>query len=95
MLYLDGCPNYPPTMALIREVAGELGVNVCLVPVEIRDTADAERCRFLGSSTVQVNGVDIEPSGRNRTEHSWGCRLYEGAGVPPREMIVAAIRELL
>ena len=92
VLYLEGCPNYPPTLTLVREVAAELGINAHLIPVQVKDSADAERCRFPGSSTVRVNGVDIEPSARHRTEHGWGCRRYGGTGVPPREMIVAAMR---
>jgi hypothetical protein len=95
VLYLEGCPNYPPTLTLVRDVAAELGINACVVPVEVKDSADAERCLFLGSPTVRVNGVDIEPSARNRTDYGWGCRRYGDAGVPPREMIAAAIREQL
>ncbi len=93
VLYLENCPNYPPTLRLVREVAEGLSVNVCVIPVQVRDSADAERRGFLGSPTVRVNGVDIEPAARGRTRHLWGCRLYPGGGVPTRELIIAAIRE--
>ncbi|MGB9623262.1 MAG: DF family (seleno)protein [Phycisphaerae bacterium] len=93
VLYLKGCPNYPPTLALVREVVAELGSPARVVPVEVREAADAERCRFPGSPTVRVNGIDIEPAARNRMDYAWGCRRYGRAGVPPRELIVAAIRE--
>jgi len=95
VLYLKGCPNYPPTLALVREVVAELGVHARVIPVEVIDSADAERRRFLGSPTVRVNGVDIEPAARNRIDYAWACRRYNSAGVPPREVIGAAIREQL
>lgn len=90
VLYLGGCPNYPPTLALIREVVAECGVHARVIPVEVKDSADAERRRFLGSPTVRVNGVDIEPAARGRSDYGWGCQRYGTAGVPPREMIAAA-----
>ncbi len=93
VLYLEGCPNYPPTMDLVRKVTLELGINACVMAVEVKDSPGAQRCRFLGSPTVRVNGVDIEPAARNRTDYGWGCRRYGAAGVPPREMIVAAMRQ--
>ena len=95
VLYLEGCPNYPPTLALVREVVAELGIPTCVIPVEVIDSADAERRLFLGSPTVRVNGVDIEPAARDRIDYAWGCRRYGDAGVPPRGMIAAAIREQL
>ncbi len=95
VLYLNGCPNYPPTLTLVREVVAELGIPARVVPVEVKDTAEAERCRFLGSPTVRVNGVDIERSARGRSDYGWGCRRYGDAGVPSRAVIAAAIREQL
>jgi len=92
VLYLEGCPSYPPTLALIREVIAELGIPARVISIEVKDSADAERRRFLGSPTVRVNGVDIEPAARDRIDYAWGCRRYGDAGVPPREMIAAAIR---
>jgi len=54
---------------------------------------DVERLRFLGSPTVLVDGVDIEPEARHRTDYSYSCRMYSGvSGLPSEEMLMAALQ---
>jgi len=93
VLYFEGCPNHEPTVALVRDVARELGVDVVLREVHVRSPEDAERFRFLGSPTVQVGGVDIEPARREDSQFAMACRVYGESGVPPRSLVAAAIRE--
>jgi hypothetical protein len=64
VFYMDGCAATPPTVALIREVAGALGTPVSLEQRRIETETQAVEMRFLGSPTVQVDGRDIEPDGR-------------------------------
>lgn len=41
-----------------------------------------------------VDGVDIDPIARERTDYSFSCRTYEGlTGVPPRTLLADAIRQ--
>ncbi|HEU4365960.1 MAG TPA: cation transporter [Candidatus Krumholzibacteria bacterium] len=40
---------------------------------------------------MRVNGVDIDPSGRDRSDFGLSCRVYEAGGVPPDEMIASAL----
>ena len=94
VLYFEGCPNYPPAVALAKEVASELSVEAEIVGVEVNGHEDAERLRFFGSPTVHVDGVDIDPTARERTDYSFSCRTYEEvSGAIPRELLVSAIRE--
>jgi hypothetical protein len=60
--------------------------------VAVATGAEAERLRFPGSPTVRVDGADIEPSSAGRGGYALGCRLYGGSGVPPRELVAAALR---
>jgi hypothetical protein len=46
---------------------------------------------FLGSPTIRVNGLDIDPASRNCTEIGFACRRYAG-GLPSEDMILAALR---
>ncbi len=92
VLYFEGCPNFEPTVALARDVAAELGIAAEIREVEIRDEADAKRLHFLGSPTVRVNGVDIDPEAVARTDYAFGCRLWGESGVPPRELMLSAFR---
>jgi hypothetical protein len=91
VLYFDGCPYHGSTVDAVREAAAHLGADVELREVEVRDDEDARRLRFLGSPTVLVDGVDIEPEARTRTDYAMSCRLYGAHGLLPREMIAAAL----
>ena len=93
VLYFAGCPNHEPAVTLVREVAAELGIDVEVVEVEVTGQADAQRSRFLGSPTIQVDGVDIEPEARDRVDYAFSCRTYQGEGLPDRAMVAAALRE--
>ena len=62
VLYTEGCPATPNTIERIREGVAELGVRVELRKVLIDSQEEANRSRFLGSPTVQINGIDIDPS---------------------------------
>lgn len=93
VLYIEGCPNHEATVDLVRRVVLEQGIEAAIETVEVRSTQEATRLRFLGSPTVKIDGVDVDPTARNRTDFAVGCRLYPDSGVPAAEMIAAAIRE--
>jgi len=77
---------------MARAVAYEHGLDTAIEEIEVTSLDDVERLRFLGSPTVQVDGVDIEPAARSRTEYAMSCRLYGTPdGLPSREMLLAAL----
>ncbi len=55
------------------------------------DVSTAERVKFLGSPTIRVNGIDIEPTARDRRDFGVMCRRYAG-GAPSHELIRAAVQ---
>ncbi len=91
VLYFTGCPNHTRTVELAREVTAEIGLGAEIEEVEVASGDDTAPLRFLGSPTVLVNGVDIEPIARTRTDFGFSCRTYAGVGVPPRALMVAAV----
>ena len=94
VLYFDGCPNAPAAFAAVREVVRELGLDAEIREVEVSTDEQAARLRFLGSPTVQVDGVDIEPAARALTEFSFSCRMYgTSGGEIPRDLLRLALRE--
>src|SRR5262245_12364636 len=93
VLYFTGCPNHDATVGLVHEVARELGLRVTVKELEVTSAEDAARVRFLGSPSVHVNGIDIEPSARSSTGYAFACRTYGDLRVPPRELLVAALKE--
>ncbi len=91
VLYFEGCPNHRQTVELARDVVVELGVDAAVAELEVKTLEDAVRLRFLGSPSVQVDGVDIEPAARASTAYAFACRTYNGDGVPPRRLFVEAL----
>ncbi len=94
VLYFKGCPNHRPTVDLVRTVVADLRLHAEIKEVEVRNTDDAKRLRFLGSPSVHINDVDIEPEARMRTDYPFGCRMYGASGVPPRALLEAALKEV-
>ena len=91
VFYFDGCPNFEPTLSLVRSVVSDLGLEADVELVKVKDVEDATRLRFFGSPTVQVDGVDVEPGAREGSDYAYGCRVYGRSGTPPRELIEEAL----
>jgi hypothetical protein len=76
VLAFAGCPNAQPAVDLVTRVISELGISADVVRIDVDDAWQAERLRFLGSPSVQLDGIDIEPGARERTNYAFSCRLY-------------------
>jgi hypothetical protein len=76
VLYIQECPNYQETLALVERVREELGIDTELRTSVIVDQAAADQARFPGSPTVRVDGQDVEPGSEPGAEYFLGCRLY-------------------
>ncbi len=91
ILYFEGCPNHRPVVDMARRLVIEHGLDASIEEREVAPGEEA-RLRFLGSPTVQVDGVDIEPAARQRTDYAMSCRVYHSPdGLPPEELLLAAL----
>ncbi len=89
--FIAGCPNHSPVVEVIERLIARHGLRVDLDQLEVAP-ADVERIRFLGSPTVLVDGVDIEPGAHDRTEYAVTCRKYRTPnGLPDAEMLLQAL----
>ncbi len=70
VLHMAGCPSTPRTVRLIEEVASALSVPMTLESVLIETAEQAQRLKFLGSPSIQVEDLDIEPEAR--VSHQFG-----------------------
>ena len=97
ILYFAGCPNHTPAVDRVREVLEQEGEAAEMIEVDIRDAGTAEVLGFLGSPTIRIDGQDVEHAARTARGFGLMCRSYidggRRGGVPPREMIRAAVRE--
>ena len=99
ILYFDGCPNHGPIVERLKEVLREEGVPAEIIELNVPDHATAQAVRFLGSPTIRMDGLDVEPSARSRRDYGMSCRTYvenvRREGLPSRDLIRAAIKEAL
>lgn len=95
-LYFESCPNSKTALNLLKKVLKEKRIEEEIEIIEIKSEEDARKYHFLGSPTIQINGMDIE---RERREEMpvFGCRIYKTknghSGVPPEDMIIKALEE--
>ncbi len=66
------CGNCSAVIGLVKDVLEELEIVAEVVRVEVLDQVSAERLRFLGSPTVRVNGMDVEPQAADCTNYGLG-----------------------
>ena len=94
LLYFDGCPTQERLLPTLEQLAVHCGAQLRLRRVETPEAAERER--FLGSPTVRVNGVDIDPTAAERDDFGIKCRVYRSADgvspLPPEHWIRAALR---
>ncbi len=91
VFYFEDCPNHLPTLERIKEVLQEEGYDAKLREVLVPDVQTAQYIGFLGSPTVRIDGIDIEPTARERKDFGLMCRRYS-EGIPSYELIRTAIR---
>ncbi len=97
VLYIAECPHHEPAVEQVRAALRAVGVPAVVEEVEVKTKADAEAQTFLGSPTVRVNGLDVEPEARGVQHFGVGCRSYvedgRRSGLPSKDMIQRALQE--
>ncbi len=66
ILYAEGCPHAGPTLERVQDLARGLGLSIDSKAVLIETAEDVLASKYLGSPTVLVNGVDIDPGARDQ-----------------------------
>jgi hypothetical protein len=96
LLYFDGCPSHEAFLPRLRELLDRAGVDAPVQQRLVQSEEDAQRERFLGSPTLRVDGVDVDPGAGGQTDFGLRCRLYAAAdglrGTPPDEWVLAALQ---
>lgn len=98
VLYFDGCPNHLGAVELVDRVSRELRIEPEVRLVNVPDQRAARRLRFLGSPTIRVAGVDVDPDTKKRSDYTLACRIFQTqagiAGQPDERWVrEALIRE--
>jgi hypothetical protein len=75
LLFWDGCPSHPKALAELRAAMTDLGLDPAGIVVrEIRTRTEAAGEHFVGSPTIRVAGVDVQPPGDEPSGLT--CRVY-------------------
>jgi hypothetical protein len=95
LFYFDGCPHHEAFASHLEDLLTANGIDSRPDHVLVATLEQAEFARFLGSPTLRIDGIDVEPGAADRTHYGMQCRLYrttEGyRGAPPDEWILAAL----
>jgi hypothetical protein len=96
VLFWEGCPSLPETLAEVDRVLREEGVDTTVQLVEVLTDEQARQERFPGSPTIRVNGEDIVAPA-DTEPFSLTCRVYRTrdgriSAVPDPEDVRQAVR---
>ena len=98
VLYIADCPNHKPVVERVRNVLYAARIDGTVTEVEVLSTIDAEKWEFIGSPTVRINGLDVEPEARAAQHFGLGCRSYaedgHRSGMPSEQLIRHALQEI-
>ncbi|MEV0807777.1 hypothetical protein [Micromonospora sp. NPDC050200] len=96
VLYFDGCPSHEGFVPHLQALLDAAGVDDPIRERAVETDADAQAHRFLGSPTLRIDGVDVDPTAAQRTDYGLQCRLYPTEhglrGTPPDKWILAALQ---
>ena len=99
LLHTESCHSCQEALVGIKEALKELGLSAELEVILMDSPEKARDYKFLGSPTIKINGLDLEPEleaignfGLN------ACRtyIYEEAlyHYPPKEMLLEVLKSL-
>ena len=96
ILYFDECPNVKVTVDRLESILSEAGLQTAITFTRVSNVETARSVRFLGSPSVRVNGIDVEPTTRSRQDYGLMCRRYSGGGGAPSEVLIrSAVTEAM
>jgi hypothetical protein len=63
--------NTERAVALIKEYAKNIDVDINIQRVLIKTDEDVQRHKFIGSPTVRINGLDVDRNARSATQYGF------------------------
>jgi len=95
LLFFAGCPHHVAFLPHLQQLLTRLDVSSPVQLVDVTDDRQAQQLRFLGSPSLRINGVDVEPGADGRSGHGLQCRIYATpngpSGTPTDAWIVRAL----
>ncbi len=76
-LYFDGCPSHENAEQFLNEVLAETQTQARVEKKNITSYEKAVFEKFLGSPSIRIDGVDIDPIARTSSDYGLKCRIYK------------------
>jgi hypothetical protein len=99
VLYIAGCANHQVAVDNLRGATLKQRCSLDVVQTEVHTPEQASELALLGSPSIRIEGLDIEPGARDASMFGLGCRTYltpKGRrGAPGVDLIYDAIAEAL
>ena len=91
LLHTPHCPNAAPARELLESILRERGIPDRIEELVVGTLDEAVQWGFLGSPSIRIDGVDVDPTSTDIRSPALSCRLYEGGGGPSRALLEAAL----
>jgi hypothetical protein len=94
--YWEDCPSHEAALERLCQAMAEEGIKTPVNVVKVESREQAEHLRFIGSPTILVNGLDIQPPPSD-AHYALTCRTYylEDGRVSPLPSLEMIRRALL
>ena len=96
VLYTERCPHVAAYLPRLQQLVADAGLDGPIETRLVTDYEQARRERFLGSPTIRIAGVDVDPTADRRLDYGLACRLYatpDGLRGPPADAwLLSALR---
>ncbi len=92
LLYFDGCPHWPVADAHLKALSAEMP-QLSVTRAQVNTPEQAEQTNFLGSPSIQVDGIDL--FGDPYAPVGLSCRVYQTPDGPAGAPTLAQLRDAL
>ena len=72
ILVASGCASRQQTEELVAKLLAQTSIRARVETIVVESAEQSIETRFLGSPSVRVNGIDVEPEARDRKEYGMG-----------------------
>jgi hypothetical protein len=72
ILLSPGCAHADEAVNLVKKTLAELNIDAEVSEIMLESDEKARELKFLGSPTIRVNGLDIEPGAEERQDFGLG-----------------------
>lgn len=95
LFFFAGCPHHAAFLPHLQQLLNSHDIPSPVQLIEVTDDEQAHQTRFLGSPSLRINGVDVEPGADSRASYGLQCRIYNtpdgSSGTPSDAWILSAL----